>query len=52
MTRAEEERMARPGRSNSYRREGEEVHIHLEGWGYEGKWGCYYPYHDMNYEIP
>lgn len=48
MMRAEEEMMARPGSSNSYRRE--EVHIHLEGWGYEGKWGCCYPC--MDYEVP
>ena len=47
MTRAEEEKI---GRSNSYRRE--KAHIQLEGWGYEGKWDCYYPHIHINYEVP
>ena len=41
MMRAEEERMVRPECSNSCQRE--EAHIPLEEWGYEEKWGCYYP---------
>jgi hypothetical protein len=48
MRRAEEERMVRPARSNSHRRE--EVHMQLEGWGYEEKSDCYYPH--INYEVP
>ena len=47
MMKVGEERMVRPGCSNSYRRE--EAHIHWEGWGYEGKWGCYCPC--MDYEV-